>query len=104
MKAYKISKTLKYLSDPHFQNPHVKIYKTNFYLTAISPLFTAVGSGEECAWLQSATVATVRYGVQHLTPVAIDYGSIPFNFTYLLQRVLLIRFFIDKGRNDEIVH
>ena len=67
LKAYKVSKTLKYLSDPHFQNLHVKIYKKFFYLTTISPLFTAVGSGEECAWLQSATVATVRYGVQHLT-------------------------------------
>ena len=40
LKAHKVSKTLKYLSDPHFQNLHVKIYKNFFYLTLISPLFT----------------------------------------------------------------
>ena len=63
----KVSKSLKYLSDPHFQNLHVEIYKKHFYLTAISSLLTAVGSGEECAWLQSATEPTVRYRAQHLT-------------------------------------
>ena len=69
LKAQKVTKSLKYLSDPHFQNLHVEIYKKVFYLTAISPLFTAVGSGEECAWPQSASTSTVRFRVQHLTPL-----------------------------------
>ena len=41
--------------------------KKNFYVTVISPLFTAIGEREKSAGAQPATGRTARYRTPHLT-------------------------------------
>ena len=55
LNAQELSKSLKYLSDPHFQNLHIEMNKKIFYVTVISPLFTAIGEREKSAGAQPAT-------------------------------------------------